>query len=168
MAFNEKYLGDGEVMVLKLREHPKALFWPVVLLILIGAAVGFGVAVMPPDWRPVGLYVLIGIALVLVAWWVVWPWLKWFTTTIAVTDRRIITRRGIINRKGHDVPLRRINNVNYDRDILDRIFGCGTLTMETAAGQPLELHDIPDVERAQVTINDLLFAEGPDGDPRGE
>lgn len=168
MAFNEKHLGEGEQLILTLREHVKALFWPAVVLVLIGVAVGVGIAMIPDQYRPVGLYVLGGVALLLSIWLCFLPWLRWFTTTIAITDRRIITRRGIINRLGHDVPLRRINNVNYDRDLLDRIFGCGTLTMETAAGQPLELHDIPDVERVQVTITDLLFNGGADGDPRGE
>lgn len=169
MAFDEKYLGDGETMVLRLREHPKKLAWPVIILILLGAATGLGIAFMPPDWKPVGIWALVAVVLILFCWLVFMPWLRWYTSTIAITDRRIITRTGILNRKGHDLPLRRINNVNYDRDIIDRIFGCGTLTLETAAGNPLELHDIPDVERSQMIINDLLFDEGgPDGDPRGE
>lgn len=169
MAFNEKYLGAGETMVLRLREHPKKLAWPIIILILLGAATGVGIAFMPESWKPVGIWALVAVVLVLFIWLVFLPWLRWYTSTIAITDRRIITRNGIINRKGHDLPLRRINNVNYDRDIIDRIFGCGTLTLETAAGNPLELHDIPDVERSQMIINDLLFNEdGPDGDPRGE
>lgn len=168
MAFNKKHLAEGEHVILELREHPKALFWPVMILILLGAAVGVGIAFMPPGSQPIGSYVLAGVALLVAIWLVFWPWLKWYTTTIVITDRRIITRRGIIRKLGHDVPLRRVNNVNYDRDLLDRIFGCGTLTLETAAGQPLELHDIPDVERVQVQITELLFEHGPDGDPRGE
>lgn len=169
MAFNEKYLSEGETMVLRMREHPKVLFWPVMIFILLGVATGLGIAFMPTAWKPAGIWVLVAIVVVLFCAFVFWPWLKWYSSTIAITDRRIITRRGIINRKGHDLPLRRINNVNYDRDLLDRIFGCGTLTMETAAGKPLELHDIPDVERTQMVINNLLFDEaGPDGDSRGE
>lgn len=168
MAIKQKHLSDGEVIILKLREHAKALFWPTILLILLGAAVGAGIAFMPEDWKPIGVWVLVGVAIILAIWLVFMPWLRWFTSTITITDRRIITRHGIINRKGHDLPLRRVNNVNYDRDILDRIFGCGTLTLETAAGNPLVLHDIPDVERVQVQMTDLLFAEGPDADPRGE
>lgn len=155
-------------MVLKLREHPKRLFWPIILLILLGAGTGAAIGYLPENWAPWGNYAVIGVALALFLVFVFWPWLKWMTTTIAITDRRIITRSGIVNRKGHDLPLRRINNVNYDRDLVDRIFGCGTLTMETAAGQPLELHDIPNVERVHVAITDLLFRDGPDGDPQGE
>lgn len=168
MAFNEKNLGEGEEMILKLRTHWKVLIVPVIVLVLLGAAVGAGIALMPPDWNPIGTWVLVGVGVVLVLWFVFWPWLRWWTSQFAVTDRRIITRHGIINRKGHDVPLRRINNVNYDRDFIDRLLGCGTLTLETAAGQPLVLPDVPDVERVHVRITDLLFQVGPDGDGRGE
>lgn len=168
MAFNEKNLGDGETMILRLRTHVKELFWPVIVLIVLGVGIGVGIALMPADWNPIGTYVLIGVGVLALLWFFLSPWLRWFTSTFAVTDRRIITRHGIINRKGHDVPLRRINNVNYDRDIIDRLLGCGTLTLETAAGQPLVLPDVPDVERVHVQITELLFDVGPDGDGRGE
>lgn len=168
MAFSKRILGEGESVVLRLREHPKILIRPVLLLIILGAASGAGIGFLPNDWQPWGAYAIVAIALLLIIPLVIVPWLRWYTTTIAITDRRIITRTGIINRKGHDLPLRRINNVTYDRDLVDRLFGCGTLTMETAAGQPLELHDIPDVERVHVVITDLLFRGGPDADPAGE
>lgn len=168
MAFNEKHLGDGEELILRLRTHPKVLIWPVVILVLTGAAVGAGLAFMPADWKPVGIWVLVAAALLVVLVFVLLPWLRWFTSQFAVTDRRIITRHSILNRRGHDVPLRRINNVNYERDLLDRVLGCGTLVLETAAGQPLILPDVPDVERVHVRITDLLFQVGPDGDARGE
>jgi uncharacterized membrane protein YdbT with pleckstrin-like domain len=168
MAFNEKHLGDGEELVLRLRTHAKVLIGPVLVLILTGAVLGAGIAFMPSTWQPVGTWVLVALAIVVVVAFVFLPWLRWLTSQFAVTDRRIITRHGILNRKGHDVPLRRINNVNYDRDVLDRMLGCGTLTLETAAGQPLVLPDVPDVERVHVQITELLFRVGPDGDARGE
>lgn len=168
MAFNEKHLGDGEELVLRLRTHWKELIWPTIILILTGAALGAALAFIPLDYRPIGSWIAIALAALIIFVFSVVPWLRWYTSTIAITDRRIITRRGILNRRGHDVPLRRINNVNYDRDLLDRILGCGTLTLETAAGQPLELYDVPNVERVHLEIAELLFSDGPDGDPRGE
>ena len=109
-----------------------------------------------------------GVFVVLVVWLVLIPFLKWVTSTYTVTDRRIITRRGILNKTGHDLPLRRINNVNYERSLTDRILGCGTLVLETAAGQPLVLHDLPRVERVHVLINNLLFRRGEDHLEGGE
>ena len=85
------------------------------------------------------------------------PWIKWLTSTYTITTKRIITRHGIINKKGHDLPITRISDVAMDRDFIDRIFGCGTLTLQTSADDPLVLHDVPRVEYVQVEISNLLF-----------
>ncbi|MGV8845679.1 PH domain-containing protein [Tessaracoccus sp.] len=168
MAISKDTLGDGEDVVLHLHTHGKALIWPVVALIALGGALGVGIALLPPSTQPWGLWVAVGVFVVLMVWLVLAPFLRWITTTYTVTDRRIITRRGILNKTGHDLPLRRINNVNYERSLTDRMLGCGTLVLETAAGQPLVLHDLPKVEQVHVTINNLLFHGGDDRMENGE
>ena len=40
--------------------------------------------------------------------------------------------------------------------------GCGTLIFETAAGQPLHLPDVPEVEKVHVQITELLFGDDED------
>ena len=162
MAISKDTLGDGEDVVLHMHTHGKALIWPVVALIVFSAALGVGLALLPPGTQPWGTWVAVAVFVLLVIWVSVLPFLRWITSTYTVTDRRIITRRGILNKTGHDLPLRRINNVNYERSLTDRILGCGTLVLETAAGQPLVLHDLPKVENVHVVINNLLFKGGHD------
>ena len=87
-------------------------------------------------WAVAALAVLAAIV------WTVVPFLRWWTTTYTFTDRRIITRRGIITKSGHDLPLSRINNVAYARSLSDRVFGCGSLELTTAADEPVVLDDI--------------------------
>lgn len=159
MAIDKDQLGRGEVVVASMHTHVKALVGPALILILLGAGVGGSFAVLPPEWQPWGPWVVAGLALVLFLVLVLIPFLRWVTSSYTITDRRIITRRGIINRLGHDLPLRRINNVNYERSLTDRMLGCGTLILETAAGEPLRLPDVPDVERVHVTITELLFSD---------
>ena len=106
----------------------------------------------------------LALAAAALAAWVVAPYLRWLTTTYTLTDRRIITRRGILHKSGHDLPLSRINNVAYERSLLDRMLGCGTLILTTAAEAPVALHDIPDVEGVHVLMTELLF--GDDQRPR--
>lgn len=168
MAISKDTLGDGEDVVLHMHTHGKALVWPVVALIVLSAALGVGIALIPASAQPWGIWAAVGVFMVLVIWLVLLPFLRWVTSTYTVTDRRIITRRGILNKTGHDLPLRRINNVNYERSLIDRILGCGTLVLETAAGQPLVLHDLPRVERVHVVINNLLFRRGDDRMDNGE
>lgn len=167
MGISKDLLGADEHVVLHLRTHVKALLGPAAALILLGAASGLVAALLPPEWTPLGYYIEAGLVAILLIWLVIVPFARWYTTTYTITDRRVITRTGILTTRGHDVPLRRINNVSYEHSLSDRIFGCGTLVFETAAGQPLELHDVPRVERVHVTVTELLFSEGPDSDRRG-
>ena len=64
----------------------------------------------------------------------------------------------MFTRRGHDIPLNRISDVSYEKGILDRILGCGTLVISDASEQGrVELHDIPRVEKAQLILSDLLY-----------
>jgi uncharacterized membrane protein YdbT with pleckstrin-like domain len=156
MGLPPELLGAGEVEVLSLRTHVKALFAPAVVLVLVAIAIGMSFA-LPANMQPWASWV-IGVAGVLaLILWVLVPFLRWATTTYTFTNRRIITRRGIINKSGHDLPLTRIVNVAYSLSLSDRIFGCGTLSLTTAADAPVTLDDIPDVERVHVMMTELLF-----------
>lgn len=157
MGLSRRFLGADEVEILHLRTHGKALVGPVLVLLVTAALVGIALAAAPADWQPWVTWALLGVAGVVVIGWVLLPYLRWLTTTYTLTDRRIITRRGIINKTGHDLPLTRISNVAYERSLLDRMLGCGTLQLTTAAEAPLLLHDIPDVERVHVVMTELLF-----------
>lgn len=158
MAIPKNQLGRDESPVTSMRTHAKVLIVPSLVLILLAALLGFAIAFIPQSMKPWATYAAVGVFVILFVWLVLVPFLRWMTSTYTITDRRIITRKGIINKVGHDLPLRRINNVNYERSITDRMLGCGTLILETAAGQPLVLPDVPQVERVHVLITELLFS----------
>ncbi|MDQ7991525.1 MAG: PH domain-containing protein [Propionicimonas sp.] len=159
MGLPAKFLGADEVEVLHLRTHGKALVAPTLVLLVVAVASGIGLAAIPPSWQPWAGWAEFALAGIVLLAWVVVPYLRWLTTTYTLTNRRIITRRGIIHKTGHDLPLSRINNVSYARSLLDRMLGCGTLVLTTAAEAPVELDDIPDVERVHVLMTELLFAQ---------
>jgi uncharacterized membrane protein YdbT with pleckstrin-like domain len=97
------------------------------------------------------------LALVVIVWWTVRPFLDWLTATYTITNRRLITREGLVARRGHDIPLMRISDVAFDQGILDRMLGCGTLVISDASTHgSVRLHDIPQVEAVQRTLTDLL------------
>ena len=130
------------------RTHGKALIWPVIALVLVGAAIGAGAAAIPsrfPTGRAAGRSAASGA--ILIIWWTVLPFLRWRTTTYTITNRRLITRSGILNKIGKDLPLNRINEVASERSLTDRMFGCGTLHVQTAAEDgTIVLSDVPEVE----------------------
>ncbi|HEX2137585.1 MAG TPA: PH domain-containing protein [Microvirga sp.] len=71
-------------------------------------------------------------------------WLKRFGTEIAVTDRRVIYKTGLIRRHSTEITIDKIESVDVDQSILGRMFGYGTLTIR-GTGEAVEpLRDIAD------------------------
>jgi len=67
--------------------------------------------------------------------WAVWLGLKylgWRMTYFVVTSRRVIYRSGVISKRGVEIPLERINNINFHQRLIDRIIGAGDLDIESA------------------------------------
>jgi uncharacterized membrane protein YdbT with pleckstrin-like domain len=154
VAISKNLLNPGEEVVFDVRTHPKALILPFVALIValaVGAFLDRAV-----DDSTVSL-VIWGIVLAVIVWLSVWPFLNWLVAHYTVTNRRLITRYGVITRRGHDIPLTRISDVAYEKDLIDRFLGCGTLVISDASthGQ-VPFHDIPRVEERQRVLNDLL------------
>ncbi len=145
--------------MVKLHTHAKALALPGILFLALAMITGSLLALLPSAWGAIGDWVVIGIAVILAIVFCVVPFLRWLTTTYTITTRRIVTRTGIFNRVGHDLPLRRINDVRLEKGLIDRMFGCGTLVLTTASETPLTLPDMPEVEQVHELINDLLFGE---------
>ena len=154
VAISQKLLNDGETVVVSTRTHVKALIGPLLALVLF-LAVGTAVQIWV-DQGVVSLVVWV-VMLVGIIWYVLRPLVEWLTASYTITDRRLITRHGVLTRRGHDIPLGRISDVSYELGLVDRMFGCGTLVISDASthGQ-VQLPDIPDVERTQRKINELL------------
>ena len=161
MAISEKLLNPGEKLYISCRQHPKALFAPILALVVLLAIGVAAQAILGDDntvgkWTPRVVWVLVALA---VLWFVVRPFLDWLTTVHGVTDRRLITRNGIITRRGHDIPLARISDISIEIHLLDRPFGCGSLVVTDASTfGTVRLNDVPHVEATQRQINELLHS----------
>lgn len=158
---SQKSLGAGESVVLDLRQHIKALLGSALLFLLVCAAAGFLMALVPVGDAQQWLRLAVGVvAFVVVAKWALWPFLNWLTSRYVVTNERIITQHGVIRRYGRTMPLSRVNDVSFDHGLIDRMLRCGTLVVSSAGelGQ-LVLHDVPRVEQVQREIYRLVEAE---------
>jgi len=150
-----RLLGEGEHVVMAMRPHIKELLVPALVLLVASPAASYLAAVMPDgDAQPWLRLAVAVVAVLILLRWSVWPFLKWLTTSYVVTDRRLITRVGVVARSGRDMPLSRINDVTFDHtNLLERMLGCGTLVVESAGerGQ-LVLRDVPRVEEVQRDV----------------
>ena len=151
----QRLLGDDENIVMAMRPHIKELAVPTLVLLVVSPAATYLAARMPDgDAQRWLRLAVVAVAVLIVLRWTVWPFLKWITTAYVVTDRRLITRVGVIARSGRDMPLSRVNDVTFEHtNLLERMLGCGTLVVESAGerGQ-LVLRDVPRVEDVQRDV----------------
>jgi uncharacterized membrane protein YdbT with pleckstrin-like domain len=105
----DKSLGQDEHIVVRGR-------WPMVFWVTAWAAlIVLGVVL-------VGVYIFVRSALTML------------TTEFAVTDHRVILKRGLINRETHELAVASVEGVSLHQTVLGRIFNYGTLTV-TGTGE---------------------------------
>lgn len=63
----------------------------------------------------------------------VYVYLRYATSEIAVTNQRLVVKSGILSKNIDDVPLDKINNIHIRQSLLGRIFGYATVHIQTAA-----------------------------------
>ena len=63
---------------------------------------------------------------ILVGWLTVWRFFSWLTTHFVITDRRVMFRHGLLTRSGIDIPLARVNSVEFRHGLFDRMLRTGS------------------------------------------
>lgn len=161
MATSARRLGEGEHVVAYTRAHWKALVLPVIALLSTCALAGFLLAAVASGRGHEALkWLVVGGAALAIMWFSVRPFLRWLTASYTLTNRRLISRSGVFTRSGRDIPLQRVTDVRYERGLLDRLLGCGTLVISDASeGGRSVLPDVPRVAALQLAITDLLFGQ---------
>ncbi len=160
MGYPRRLLSADEEIELDLHPHWKALVLPVLALLVVVPVASFAAARVPPGAAqpPVRVAVLV-VAVALLVWLTLLPFLRWVSTHYVVTDRRLIVRRGVVARSGRDMPLTRINDISFSHTVIERLLRCGTLVVESGGerGQ-LVLDDVPGVELVQRRLYELAAA----------
>ncbi len=158
MGFPENVLTSGERVELKMRPHWREVFAAVLFGLLLLAVLIYLAWLTPDDttgnwiqWITVGIGVLIAVFLVIM------PILRWLTSHYVVTTHRVLVRRGVVTKTGKDITLSKITDVSFERTLLDRLTGSGTLRIESAGDSPDEtFRAIPHSDRVQQIINRLI------------
>ena len=156
MAYPDELLVPGEEIITHRHPHWKMMVVPVVvLLVLVGLVSYLAAFIGAQSWGPWARIVLLVIALALVVRFTIVPLIRWRTTHFVITNRRVLVREGLITRRGMDIPMRRITGVQFRQSLFERLFGVGTLVMESAGDEPLEFEDVPGIEE----VHGLLYQE---------
>jgi len=154
VAFPEDSLSANEHVVLHLHPHWKQMILPYALLVvvvagLIAAWIGIGTGI----W-----FLILGvIGLVLVVWLTLIPYIKWRSTHFVVTNEKVITRSGIFRVHTENISLDRITDVKMDQGLVQRILGCGKLSLASAGEHgPDMFNNIPNIQRVVIQMEDLI------------
>ena len=161
MGFPENILDEDEKVIRNLRQHWRRVAGPVVLAPIVVGLASYGWFSLPDNSaRKVLRWIILAAALIILVGWSLRPFLVWLTTRYVITDRRVLMRTGVLSRNGRDVPMSRVNDVSFSHTVIERLFGSGTLVIESAGerGQ-VTLTDVPHVEAVQREIYQLVEDE---------
>jgi len=161
VAYPQRLLADGERLEFQTRPHWRALVVPVVRLLLVLAVAGFAWGwTSGRSWTTPAHGAVAVVAVLAVAAWFVRDVVTWRSTEYVFTSRRIITRSGVLAREGRDMPYTKVNDVAFRYSVLERLLGCGTLTVSSAADNgDLVIGNVPRVEELQRDIYRLVDAD---------
>lgn len=151
MPYPAKLLNPDESVALDLNPH----WWYFAESVSSFAASGIlWLFVFGQDDRKNYLTLPIGFVALATLAWVIVRYFKWRTTYFVITSDRLIFRNGVIAKAGIEIPLERVNNVNFKQGIFERIIGAGDLLIESGGedGQQ-RFSDIAKPEKVQNLIH---------------
>ncbi len=90
---------------------------------------------------PIFFFVLI---VLLLLPYLVWTELNYHNYTYQFRKKRLVIRKGVLNKERTVIPYDRIQNININRNVLQRTLGIATIKIETAGTNPWESEGIID------------------------
>jgi uncharacterized membrane protein YdbT with pleckstrin-like domain len=131
VPYPKKLLNDGEDVALDLRPH----WWFFSRHILTGVplfVLFVWIEVETKGDVHKWLFPLWGVLALAWAGWLGVKYLEWNFTHFVVTTDRVIYRTGVLSKHGVEIPMERINNINFHQSIWERVIGAGNLEIESA------------------------------------
>lgn len=162
-----------ERLVIGVRPHGRVLLGPVVTLFLLAPTVVV-IAASVPDGRAAGVLrtMVLGAGSLVLGRACVVPFVQWWRTLYAVTDRRVVLRRGVVRRLDRHLPVDRVVEVDVWQSGWDRWLGCGQVRVVAGGGAPpMVLDDVPAVDQVVAALRrhaGLVPWDGVDAGPGDE
>ena len=136
MGYAEKNLAPGETILYRARYHWVFYRFSLIVLILaVGVAIAAYTTRSGQAWNEVGkpLMWLAGVFVVISLFaWVALRIRARFDEFV-VTSRRVVRKVGMFARESQQASIEKIQNITVEQGVLGRIFGYGTVIVETAS-----------------------------------
>ncbi|MEO7726756.1 MAG: PH domain-containing protein [Burkholderiales bacterium] len=91
-------------------------------------------------WIFLGLILLIAVGIGLLVW--LWVWLKYSSTELAVTNKRIIVKSGLIQRNTTEMFLEKVESIQVDQGIMGRMLDFGSITVSGTGGDKSPVNNV--------------------------
>ncbi len=134
MSYAQSVLQPGERIILTARLH-WIEYWPAILFLVLGV-----VLVIWATKAGMGDTMVSAITVAFAALFVgafLRSWFYRWITEFAITDRRVISKRGFITRNTAEMNMDKIESVQVDQSVLGRLLDYGTVTVR-GTGQGLD------------------------------
>ena len=131
MSYVEQNLISGEKLIYQTGLHWSVMFWSFVFGLLIAG--GGVVCLLQKDTN----YLYAGVFLLVVAGTIiVFATVKRNAVEMAVTNRRVIIKTGLLGRRSLEIMLPKVESIGVDESGFGRLLGYGTLTIHGTGGTP--------------------------------
>lgn len=152
MASPAARLEPGEVLVLDMHPHWWSFAEPVGAMVAAVVLVVLGWR-MDEGWLEDIVSFVGTVGLVVAGIWLLLRYLVWVTTHFVVTNQRVAYQRGVLAKQGVEIPMFRVNNVNFNQTIFERLVGAGDLLIESGGEEGQSSYtDIRRPDRVQQLI----------------
>lgn len=154
MPFPKRSLNADESVALDLHPHWWYFAEPALTLVAVIVA-SIVVLAKGPDGTAGDVLTVVAIAaLVVCGAWLLIRYLKWATTHFVITSHRVVFRTGVLSKSGIEIPLERVNNVNFHQTLFERMLGAGDLLIESGGEDGQSRYtDIRHPDRVQKLIH---------------
>jgi|GEM_PF-1682558 len=151
-----------ERTIARMHAHAWRLILPGAVFIAAAAAVGLSSAAITDPARQPQFAVLVAAIAAGLLLGVVPLWL-WSRRSATVTDRRIVTRRGVFTAETREMAMSSVVDVAVRRNPLQAFVGAGTVVVTGFNGQVVKLGDIPNAATTADAVRALASAAQPRG-----
>ena len=96
--------------------------------------------------------ITLGFGIVLFLIW----WLQAIGTTLTITNKRVILKKGILSKQTNEIYLTDVRNIQVSQGLLQRVFKTGTIGISSAGQSGIEIvaKNIPEIEKLKSIINE--------------
>ena len=138
MSYVDKNLIPGESALYRTGLHWIVLVWPIFLALLFGvpglAILVISVVVRQNSAGPVRieglLFLILGVTAGLIGF------LKRSATEMAVTNKRVVVKTGIVSRRTYEILLSKVESIHVEEGLLGRMLGYGSVVVRGTGGTP--------------------------------